>query len=624
MNRIVSLVFAMAAASAGAAVRFEIAPEEPLLSGDGYVVRRDGSDRIVRARRPRGLLYAKGETEVWREVGAKPLVRESPFRTRLLMYGSSAHSLEDWIGATGCNAVQLNGAGTPEQVADCHAADVDAYGFLYGCDPMKWGAAACRDYLAQHPSAKGTDIGRSWEKGVMCPSDPATAAFFRAKIRDVATVAGVDGVVVTLWDNYGLYCQCARCRAAGLNRFDAQVAACVRWFEEGLRPLGKKLIVRTWSSGAPHFLRDEWVHAPGYASAEDAIATWGKAFAASDPGTVFQTKVYNADCQPNPPFSLLLGRAKGRTEFAEWQIAGQTVGLQWLPASIVDHTAKTMRRAAELVGRDGGVALYAGGYNNPDYESLDDIVNSVNVYAWRRLAWNPSEPVDAIWHDWATRTYGAAGDSVAAALRLSERAVAASFSPLGLGAPTESRFPSTVSRREDLLRYTNRQYLPEGAAALAPTKENVVRVVAEKDAAIAQVDEMLRILDSAAPGLPASVAAELRLRTRWLRTHLVVTRALDGALWRLKYLRALGERGTTDPGVLREIAHDFASVKSAAPDLFRHEPDLKLSGYRRPVGDRDISLRSPIPLMRDIESSARSVVERFVGPEAANYGKIRP
>ena len=341
----------------------------------------------------------------------------------------------------------------------------------------------------------------------------------------------------------------------------------------------------------------------------------GQAFAASDPKTVFQTKVYNADCQPNPPFSFLLGRATGRTEFAEWQIAGQTVGLQWLPASVVDHTAATMRRAAKLVGADGGVALYTGGYNCSGYEALDDIANSVNVYAWRRLSWNPNEDVNAIWRDWSEKVYGAKGSvMVAEALRLSERATAVSFSPLGLGAPTESRFAGNVSRREDLLRYTNRQYLPEGKAALAPTRENIVRVVAEKDAALAQADEMLRLVKGAAPQIDAAQAKELILRIGWLKTHLVVTRALDGALWRLRYLRAEGQLGRTDEKVFGEIERDFETVRRESPNLFAHDADLKLSGYRGAVGDREISLRSPIPLMRDIESEARKVVERFVGP----------
>ena len=592
-------------------------------AADGYCVSRSNGVYVIAAGRPRGFLYAAGEPELWRDVGAVPFVRKAPFRTRLLMYGKSAHPVAEWIAATGANAVQLSGSGIPEQVAACHAADVEAYAFLYGCDPMKWGAAECEAYLAAHPTARGVDPGRSWEKGVMCPSDPATAEFFRDKIRALATATDVDGVVVTLWDTFGLYCQCERCRKSGLNQFAAEIAACVRWFEEALKPLGKKLVVRTWSSGAPHFLRDEWVHAPGYASAEEAIATWGKAFAASDPKTVFQTKVYNADCQPNPPFSLLLGRAKGRTEFAEWQIAGQTVGLQWLPASVVDHTAETMRRAARLVGADGGVALYTGGYNCSGYEALDDIANSVNVYAWRRLSWNPDEDVDAIWRDWATKTYGAkAGERVAAALRLSERATAASFSPLGLGAPTESRFAGSVSRREDLLRYTNRQYLPEGKAALAPTRENIARVVAEKDAALAQVDAMLRLVNDAAPQMDAAKAKELLLRIGWLRTHLVVSRALDGALWRLRYLRAESQLGRTDMEVFAEIERDFETIRRESGNLFAHDADLELSGYRGAVGDREISLRSPIPLMRDIESEARKTVERFAGP--ARMTRTRP
>ena len=575
---------------------------DPSLEGfrhDGYVASLEGDAIVIRATRPRGLLYAAGEPMRWLGVDEKPVRREAVFASRMLNYTGSGHSVAEWIAATGANMVHLSRHGRESLVRECRAADVDCYAFLYGCDPSKWDRAKFEAFIASNPEAKGVERGRSWEKGVMCPSAPATKKFFMDKITALAKSADFDGVVVTFWDDFGLHCACKKCQKAGLDKFDAEIAAVVGWFEEAMKSVGKKLIVRTWASGAPHFLRDEWVNAPGYASEEDAMATWGRAFAKSMPSTVFQTKVYNADCQPNPPFSLLLGKAKDRCEFAEWQITGQTVGLQYFPASVVDHTAWSVRKAFDLVGPEGGVCLYAGGYRRGDYEALDDPANSINIYAWRQLTWAPDDSIDTIWQEWAAPLYGERSALVTGALKVSEGSSVVAFSPLGLGAPTESRFASNVRRREDLLRYTNRQALKEGRFALRPTKDGITSIVEEKDKALSLVDTMKDKLAAAAKGAEGSTLArikELQDRTALLERHLVVAKALDGALWRYRRLRFLKDMGISEPELMRGIEADFET--------------LRQNPY--PLAEE---LGSPIPLMRDIHSNALECVERILGPE---------
>lgn len=609
------------ASSLPASVRLEVSRSD----GDGYEAARLDDTVVVKATRPRALLFAAGEAHRWLALTpGQTLKREPKFALRSLNYTGSAHGVAEWVAATGANMIQLGRNAPVRMVDECKAADVEVFAFLYGCDPMKWGKERCEAFLADHPSARGVDPGRSWEKGIMCPSDPATWEFFTLVITNIAAKADYDGVSVTFWDDYGLNCHCKRCRKSGRDKFGSQVAAAVKCFERALKPLGKKLLVRTWSSGAPHFLGDEWVHAPGYGgSGGEPLELWGDTYRSASRDTVFQTKVYNADCQPNPPFSLLLGKAceAGFTELAEWQITGQTVGLGYLPASVVDHTSWTMKKAYELT-RGKGVCLYAGGYNNPGYEALDDILNSINIYAWRQLSWNPEEDVEKIWQEWASARFGAGASAMAQALRRSETAAVASFSPLGFGSATESRFDSNLSRREDHIRYTNRHYLPEGQALLEPTKENITRVVAEKDAAIVAVDEMLSLIDSGAAawaaannGAVAPWREEARIRTEWLRTHLLVSRALDGAYWRFRLLRHLSQQGMTDLGVMNDIESDFEAIRQNHRELFKHDADLRLSCYgMKPCGDREISLRSPIPLMRDIHSNAVECVEHIMGP----------
>ena len=566
------------------AVSYQISTGLPL-KHDGYVVERErvtgngervtGSGEwrlVVKAETKRAFLYANYESNRWMNAAHYPFVRDPHFKFRALDVSRSPESLHEWIAATGANAVYLKrGRPSAKRLKECAELGVPAYGFLYGCDAAKWNRERYDAYVSAHPSAKGVTPPKSWEKGTMCPSDPATRKHFVETIREIA-VPGVAGVVVCLWDDYGLNCVCDRCNANGFaGNWGRQVAFAVKAWEDALKPLGKELIVRTWASGASHWLGDEWVHAPGYGGETgEPLSVWGVAMRVAGRGVRFQTKVYNADCQPDPPFSALLASAP-RRDVAEWQITGQTVGLQYLPVSVVDQTAKQFRRVAKVVSPEGGVMLYAGAYKRGDgYAALSDDLNSVNIHVWRQLSWDPNDDIEALWREWAAPRHGKNAAAIVAAMKSTERAAVAAFSPLGLGAPTESYFANSAERRESLLRYTNRYFLPAGKAALAPTKENVARVVAEKDAALAQLKGKGERFD-------------------WLRAQLVVSRALDGALWRYFHLRECAKEGRFDADDVKEIDAAFNEVCAGRKDL--------CSG-----------LGSPIPLMRDIRDKARQLV----------------
>ncbi len=578
-------LLAASAADANELVSYQLAADLPL-KHDGYIVERRGTGNgergrfVVKAETERAFLYANYESNRWMHATRYPFVRDPHFKTRALDVSRSPEPLRDWIAATGANAVYFKrGRPDAKRLRECAALGVDAYSFLYGCDAAKWNRARYDEFVAAYPSAKGVSPEKSWEKGTLCPSDAATAAFFGEAVREIA-VPQVVGVVVCLWDDYGLNCVCDRCKANGFaGDWGRQVAFAVKAWEDALKPLKKKLIVRTWSSGASHWLGDEWVHAPGYGGPSgEPLSVWGEAMAAAGAGVLFQTKVYNADCQPNPPFSALLQVAP-RRDIAEWQITGQTVGRQYFPAPVVAQTARQFARVKGLVSREGGVMLYAGTYKRDGYAALSDRLNSVNLHVWRQLSWDPGEDEDALWREWAEPLYGADWRVVVAALKAGEAASVASFSPLGLGAPTESVFAKNVERRETLLRYTNRYFLAEGKSALEPTQENVARVIAQKDAALAE-------LDAAIAKLGKGVVADADLvRFGWLRAHLAASRELDANLWRLRLLkrqRALG--GPTD-ALLREIREGAERICA-----FK-------CGFPREIG-------SPVPLMKDICSQA--------------------
>jgi hypothetical protein len=648
---------AQPAAAPGTLV-LKVVPEQAVLRHDGYTATFGGGGATICGARPRSLLFAAGEIHLWRDRTSDTLTRDPAFAFRSVFY-ATRRSVAAFVAELGCNAVLINKAGTvtleqtiPEVFGqlepevqerlrkqqaeeasrgvrfaqECRDADVDLFPLLYGNDLSRWSPVLLTAALKAYPAAKGTPATQSWERAVLCPSDPATWKIVEAYVREYAQQTPGTGLYVTFWDHYGINCQCERCKKNGFSQFQNQLATCVSHYQAALTPIRKQLVVRTWSSGVPHWLGEQWVSAPGYDHFGGAATSlWARVIAETLPEIMIQTKVYHADCQPDARFSTLLGQAKPHIEIAEWQITGQTTGRFYFPASTVDHTAATMRKSFALLGASGGVSLYLGGTHQAHYDLLEDIANSINVRAWRELSWQPDADVDRIWLDWATPIFGkAAAPHVVRALRRSESAVNRLFSALGLGSDTNSGFANTIARRETLLKYTNRYFLPEGRSALEPTLENVARVSAEKDECLRQIDEMFRDLELAKPTLKPEQAVELSTRFGWLREFAICAKALDESLWRYRYLRHQAEMLTTDPEQMRFLAQAYDVVQEQRKKLFLFDSAQTFSCYDVPLGQLPKpSLGSPVALMRELYDASRACVESAVGPSALPAECIR-
>ena len=618
---------------------------------DGYAIRVSNGGAMICGVRPRSLLFAAGEVALWRDRNDGTLVRDPAFVLRAAAQ-HGRKSLPEFVAALGVNLIVGGQQGAvsfrdtlPEVYTNlptslqreiegnesavvsrgarlsqaCRDADVDYFPFLYGNDLQRWSPRVYSAIVTAYPSVKGTPPPSSWERATLCPSDPITWKIIEAYVKESAQDADGEGIYATFWDNYGLNCQCERCVKNGMNQFSNQLYACVQHYHAALAPLGKKLIVRTWSSGVPHWFGTNWVHAPGYDDfGGSSTELWSRVIQEVSPDVILQTKVYQADCQPDARFSTLLGHAQQHREVAEWQITGQTTGRFYFPASTVDHTAWTMKRSHSLIGAEGGVCVFPGGTGQSSYDLFDDIANSINLAAWRELSWDPDADVDEIWMRWAVPIFGEkTARHVVNALKLSEKTVNHLFSTLGLGSDTNSGFPEDIRRREALLKYTNRHFLPEGRTNLEPTKENIARVIAEKDECLKLIDDMLRELELAKPDLRPEQAAELQTRFDWLREFGIVAKALDESLWRYRYLRFQADMLTTAPEQMKYLAAAYDTVREHQPRLFRYETEQKFSCYSVPLDrlSRRPSLGNPMPLMRELYSGSRECVEEYVGPD---------
>lgn len=619
---------------------------------DGYAIVFSRGGAVIYGARPRSLLYAAGDVRLWKDRVSGEFVRNPDFAIRSGQYDPS-RPVAEFVAELGVNAVIMRREGAvvtmketlPEVYAQlppavrtrleqqraqaiaenqafvrqCHDADVPVYAFLYGNDFNVWSPALYQAAIQTFPAAKGTPVPNSHEKNSLSPADPNTWKLFRAYITELMQVTGADGLYATFWDRYGIYCEEDRCRAAGLDKFPNQLFECVKAYYEATHALGKKLVVRTWASGSPHWLGNDYVHAPGYGNfggTEQEL--WGRVIRELPPDIVIQTKVYYSDCEPDARFSPLIGHAAPHPQIVEYQVSGQFVGRFYFPAASVGHMASTMRQSRELVGDEGGVNIFPGGTMQTNYSVFDDLLNSINVYAWRQLSWDVHADVNRIWSDWAASHYppGAAPHMVKA-LQLSEEVVNRTFSTLGLGSSTNSDFAGNIARRETLLRYTNRYYLPEYARFLEPTQENIQRVVEEKQRVLAQIDQMYAALEQARPFLTAAQADEFATRFDWLRQFAIVNNQLETSLWRYRYLRHLDSRLTTDPSQLKSLAASYDAVKEHAKLLFRYDPAQKFSCYDTTLGQlrRKPALGNPVPLMRELYSKSKELIEQSVGPD---------
>jgi hypothetical protein len=618
---------------------------------DGYTATYAGG-LVVYGARPRSLLYAAGEPHHWMKSRTLPYRRNPEFALRNATY-LRQYPVAEQAATFGANFFIANLPASPalKSLTDVYAqltaeqqsrliadgerhkaenaarvkefrdADVEVYALLpYGVNFATWSPALYAAVLKAYPTTKGTPMPNSHESAALCPSDPLTWKVFDEYVREWAEQTGADGISATFWDNYSAFCQDERCRQSGLNKFPEELHAFITHYYGVVKPMGQKLHLRTWSSGCPHWLGPNYVHAPGYGQfGLSHPELWSRVIHETPGEIIMQTKVYHSDCEPNSRFTTLLGKCKPHVEMVEYQQVGQFIGRQYFPASTVNYTAATMKRALELVGPEGGAQIHVGGTAQPEsFDIVADILNSNCIYAWRELTWDINVNLDSMWHEWAAEIYGAAAaPAMVKFMRASEDACTWCWCPLGHGSSTNADFAGNIARREVLLRYTNRYYLPEYAAYLEPTLENVERMVKQQADCMHRIDEMAAALEEARPHLTEAQLAEVTTRFNWFRHFAVCNTTLDVSLWRFRYLRGLAGKLTTDPKQMKELAAAYDLIETEAQKLFQYDKSQKLSMYRVSLGElqRAPALGNPRPLMNEIYTESLRLVMDSVGPD---------
>ena len=631
---------------------------------DGYLIRFNGNKALIFGKRPRSLLYAAGDANLWKNRTSGVYVRQPEFKTRDASLGGNGESVAELVAKLGVNIFygrfsadfvtlkksfpQVFDKLTSSQqkkllarkkeaeeraaqmVKACHDADVSFYPFLYGNDMARWSPELMSAIYKVYPNIRGKRAPHSWEKASLNPSLPETWDIIDAYVKEFVNTLHGDGMVATFWDAYGIYSQDSLSQANGLDHFNAEIAKNVSEYQKVLSKEHKPLIVRTWSSGRAHWvtlhnnqgeLEHQFVHAPGYGGFSGSrYHLWGKVINDVPADVTLQTKVYLSDCFPAARFNTLIGKTKDHHQIVEYQIEGQTTGHYYLPAANVHHTQWTMKKAHDLMGKDSGVSVFWGGTHQPHYDLFKDIINGINIYAWRQFSWNLNADTQKVWMDWAKPIYGPkAAPYIVKALQLSEPVVDNVFSTLGFGYDTNSGFPGTIYRREVLLMYTNRTYLPRYQKYLKPTLENVERVIQEKKKVLKDIDKMFAYLEQAKPYLKDSQYQELKTRFNWLKYEAIENKESEVSYWRFRYLRYLYSIRSANPEQLQKIVKSYKTVVSYRDSLFQYRDNQKFSCYDLPLGQinkmRHIGLGNPVHLMKEIYDKSKQYTIEITGPD---------
>lgn len=632
---------------------------------DGYLIKFDGNRALVFGKRPRSLLYAAGDVNLWKNRSTGVYVRQPAFKIRDCSLGDIRNeSVAEKVAMLGANTFFVSfGSGfvtlktefpqifenipgdeqakilkeknEAEAIAkkietECHNADVEFYPFLYGNNIYLWSPALAKAIYKVYPQVRGKRAPHSWEKAAMNPSVPETWKIMDAFVKEFVETLHGDGLITTFWDHYGIFSQDSLSVADSLNKFNYELEKNVGEYYKTLHSINKPLIVRTWSSGRAHWvtlkndegeMEHQFVHAPGYGSFSGSrTGLWGKVVNDVPSPVILQTKVYFSDCFPDARFNTFIGKAGNHTQIVEYQIVGQTTGRYFLPAVNVHRTETTMQKAWKLIGSNGGVSTFWGGTYQVHYNLFKDIINGINIYAWREFSWNINADSDKVWMSWAVPIYGEkAAQYIVKALKLSEAVADKLFSTLGFGYDTNSNFPGTIYRREVLLMYTNRVYLPEYSKYLEPSLENIMLVIKEKNQMLRNIGKMFDYLEKAKPFLTKAQFQELQTRFNWLKYEAIENKESEVSYWRFRYVRYLYSLRNADPSQLDSIAQSYHKVIQYKDSLFQYNDDEKFSCYDLPLDEinkiRTIGLGDPVPMMKEIYDKSKQYTEEITGPD---------
>ncbi len=342
-----------------------------------------------------------------------------------------------------------------------------------------------------------------------CPTDPFWWQFLTAKYTELLEdVPGIAGIITSAGTGESRIsissnrCTCRTCRATTPRQWYARLLGVIHGV---LAAAGKRLVVRD-------FAFDRKSH--------EALAA---GFEALPPDVALAIKNTPHDYYPTFPDNPLVAQVTARDKWIEFDAMGQYFGWGIGPATMLEDLRARMTRA-RAAGACGIIL-------RTDWESLDghtafDTPNILNLYAGAALALDLETPDAAVYQRWLTDAgafaRGAGDTERAAAIDGLSRVFARNWDVVRRALFVQdcvfsdcSTFPVGYEQALWLSQEKNslKDWVAAKADALAATEENMLRIVAEKDAALDLVRELRTQCRALAGGaLTCEFAADIGAR----------------------------------------------------------------------------------------------------------------
>lgn len=432
--------------------------------------------------------------------------------------------------------------------------------------------------------------------GALCPNEPFWWEFLEAKYTElfeelprlagIVTAPGTGESKASIAANR---CRCPRCVSSPSRDWFVHLVGAMH---RPIRRAGKTFVVRD-------FVFDK--------KSQDHLAA---TFEILPPDVIVSFKNTPHDYYPTFPDNPRLGRSGGHRQWVEFDCMAQYFGWGIGPAIMVEEYRRRLERA-RAAGAEGAIF-------RTDWESLDGHTafhtpNVINAYAGAMLSKNLGTPASEIYDRWLVDRGLLANEdaeSRRAGSRWAERLFCRTWEVIrralymnGCVFNDSSTFPVGLEHAWWLAEEKNslKDWDPSAADALVPTEENLKRILAEKDEALAILDDLAQALDEPPPHLSEAALADLRSRFDIFRRYIRGFRAAGRACILARYLT----QGAPPSASFREeAARLFAVAQAELRDLVAEYAEFAAAtDHRYPV----YLLLSPERLRTLADDLARAV-----------------
>ena len=429
--------------------------------------------------------------------------------------------------------------------------------------------------------------------GVICPSDPFWyEEFLPAKYEELfVALPDLAGIVVSIGtgearlaisNTFG--CSCERCRKLSpVNWYRNMILAMYQPFKKA----GKRLVIRDFI----------------YTKAEQE--RFCQAFLEMPEDIELSLKNTPHDFYPTFPNNPLMGQVGSHPQWTEYDVQGQFYGQGTIPSAMLDD----IRRRLDYGRRHGVTAFMA----RTDWEGVQDWscfdnLNLLNLYAIASLSENPAARNEEIYLKWLTGEGMLGSEATSAQIRGCLKWIDEVLGQTWNVVEHTNYINGCLFSNDSCMYLTTGQFTfiggthhslkewnPDAADAMDMTPENIARIVADKDDALARATALNERLEERCPALTDAAWTKLKKHIRFMLLYVRAFRLNARGYCFGRYTELHGADApllnSTAGALLKEVVADLKVYQSEMSDwtILKEYPfEAQISPERLEYFTRDL------------------------------------